>query len=115
MPDGEGTYGNQVGRPSQPKKETNPVDSFMNTATDETDSNIISNNGLSQSEVTEIQAGLNFLQAAGLNPDAKEFEKLKLDGSFGPKTYAMFKTFFKQLPEGTQKAIKPTDNPLADF
>jgi hypothetical protein len=106
MPEGEGTYGNQVGRPPE---EDRAVDLFMDEATASEQVDLAQNQNLSEAEVREAQAGLNLLATVFPKDNA---ELLKVDGVFGPKTYNRFKKFYVSLPKSTQKKLPAGDNPL---
>ena len=95
-------------------KEKDAIDAFMNEATQDDFINIANPNpnDMSEEEVREVQAGLNLI---GSIVKPEESPQIKVDGIWGPKTYARWNQFYKSLPRRTQKLVKPEDNPIVDI
>lgn len=90
----------------------NPEDAFMDEALGEELTGTVNNSNLSESEVREIQAGLNLMQATF--PQVIN-DQIKVDGIMGPKTYAALKGFINLLPEETQANLSRVVDPIVDF
>tara|TARA_R100000781_G_scaffold67838_2_gene42762 strand:+ start:427 stop:711 length:285 start_codon:yes stop_codon:yes gene_type:complete len=88
------------------------VDQIVDEAINEDHVQIANNQNLTESQTKEVQAGLNLIAATFPDDNA---EQLKVDGVFGPKTYARFKQFYVNLPESTKKRLPPTENPVANI
>ena len=87
-------------------------DAFIDNAISEDSVSMANNQGYSEVEVKEVQAGLNLLGSIFPQDGAAD---LKVDGVFGPKTYARFKQFYLGLPESTQKKLPSSENPVANI
>ena len=85
------------------------VDQFIDEATSEEQVDLLGDRDLDEEEVEEAQTALNVLSSAFPNDNAP---LLKIDGVFGPKTYARFKQFFSGLPKSTQDKLPLNENPL---
>tara|TARA_R100000458_G_C8110932_1_gene133734 strand:+ start:177 stop:479 length:303 start_codon:yes stop_codon:yes gene_type:complete len=95
-------------------QEDNLVDSFMDEANADEYTDTLNPNpvDLSKEEVVEVQTALNLLGTVFTSQAAPE---LKVDGVFGPATYARWRQFYTALPKNTQALLPPEDNPFVDL